>query len=295
MKKIAFQVDTRLAKLLSENYRSTERALKELVDNAWDADADSVSVVLPEPMSTTPIIVKDTGSGMTEEELLREYLFIASDRRKRRGELTAEKRRKVKGKKGIGKFAGLMIATEMKLETWSRGKKCEFSIKTTDFENATDIEDLPIDLIIENCDSTLKGTQITLSGLIHGLTFPNPEKFRQLLLQEYGREQGFKVEVNLKALGVDDIQGNYTKHEATLPAAGYINLHFTVSSQKVKLKQPGISIRVGGKTVGPPDFFGLDTEDSFPPKLLEKIYGEVEVDGFFDHVTADWGALVENS
>ena len=196
MKKIAFQVDTRLAKLLSENYRSTERALKELVDNAWDADAESVKISLPEPLSDDPIFVHDSGTGMTEEELLREYLFIASDRRKRRGELTAEKKRKVKGKKGIGKFAGLMIAKEMKLETWARGKKCSFSIKTSDFENATDIEDLTIDLTIENCFSDLKGTKITLSELIQGLSFPNPDKFRQLLLQEYGREEGFSVEVN---------------------------------------------------------------------------------------------------
>jgi len=295
MKKIAFQVDTRLAKLLSENYRSTERALKELVDNAWDADAPSVNVFLPEPMTDNPITVHDSGCGMTEQELLREYLFIASDRRKRRGELTAVKKRKVKGKKGIGKFAGLMIANSMRLETWSRGKKCEFSISTKDFENATDIEDLPINLIVEDCDQETQGTKITLSDLIHGLAFPNPEKMRQQLLQEYGREEGFDVMVNDKTLGIDDIQGNYTEHKAELPSAGSVNLEFTVSNQKGKLKQPGISIRVGGKTVGSPNFFGLDQEDDFPPKLLEKIYGEVEVDGLFDHVTADWGALVENS
>lgn len=295
MKKIAFQVDTRLAKLLSENYRSTERALKELVDNAWDADAPSVNVSLPEPMTDSPITVHDSGSGMTEQELLREYLFIASDRRKRRGELTAVKKRKVKGKKGIGKFAGLMIANSMRLETWSRGKKCEFSISAKDFESETDIEDLPINLIVEDCDHEALGTKITLSDLIHGLAFPNPEKMRQLLLQEYGREEDFKVTVNGKALGIDDIQGNYTEHNAELPSAGSVNLEFTVSNQKGKLKQPGISIRVGGKIVGSPDFFGLDREDDFPPKLLEKIYGEVEVDGLFDHVTADWGALVENS
>lgn len=39
MKKVAFQVNTRLAKLLSENYRSSGRAIKELIDNAWDACA----------------------------------------------------------------------------------------------------------------------------------------------------------------------------------------------------------------------------------------------------------------
>lgn len=295
MKTIAFQVDTRLAKLLSENYRSTERALKELVDNAWDADAPSINISLPEPMTDSPIIVHDSGSGMTEQELLREYLFIASDRRKRRGELTAIKKRKVKGKKGIGKFSGLMIAKSMRLETWSRGKKCEFSISVKDFESATDIEDLPINLIVEDCDKEAQGTKITLSDLIHGLAFPNPEKMRQLLLQEYGREEDFDVTVNDKTLGIDDIQGNYTENNTELPTAGSVNLKFTVSNQKGKLKQPGISIRVSGKVVGNPVFFGLDKEDDFPLKLLEKIYGEVEVDGLYDHVTADWGALVENS
>jgi hypothetical protein len=47
--------------------------------------------------------------------------------------------------------------------------------------------------------------------------------------------------------------------------------------------------------VGKPEFFGLDTAEDFPLKLLEKLCGEVEVDGLADHVTADWGALVENS
>ncbi len=226
MKKAAFQVDTRLAKLLSENYRSTERATKELIDNAWDADAESVEVTLPEAMSNDPIIIRDDGSGMTEQELLREYLFIASDRRKRRGELTAKRKRKVKGKKGIGKFAGLMTANTMKLETWSRGRKCEFSLSAVDFENVSDIEQLPIELIVSDADESISGTKVTLSNLIQGLSFPNPDKLRQLLLQEYGREEGFKISVNNKNLGVDDIQGNYSKHEITHPTIGKVNLHF---------------------------------------------------------------------
>ena len=295
MKNVAFQVDTRLAKLLSENYRSSERALKELVDNGWDADATSVNLTLPEPMSDGSIIIHDSGTGMTEQELLREYLFIASDRRKRRGELTSLKKRKVKGKKGIGKFAGLMIADSMKLETWSRGKKCEFSISVVDLDKAADIEQLPIQLLISDCEKGRHGTRITLSHLRQGLAFPNPDKMRQLLLQEYGREEDFEIIVNDKSLGVDDIQGTYTEHEKELPSAGNVKLAFTISNQRGKLKKPGISIRVGGKLVGNPDFFGLDRAEDFPPKLLDKIYGEVEVDGLFDHVTADWGALVENS
>ncbi|MFX5084655.1 ATP-binding protein, partial [Acinetobacter baumannii] len=82
-------------------------------------------------MTNTPLVIHDFGSGMTEHELTHEYLFIASDRRKRRGELTNLFKRKVKGKKGIGKFAGLMIADHMKLETWAKGKCSSFEISST--------------------------------------------------------------------------------------------------------------------------------------------------------------------
>lgn len=120
--KLRFHVDSRLATLLSQEYKSTERALKELVDNAWDADADRVSIQLPKPLSGDPIIIRDDGTGMTVEELRRHYLTIARDRRSARGERTVGKNRQVKGRKGIGKFAGFMAASVMTLETRTRGK-----------------------------------------------------------------------------------------------------------------------------------------------------------------------------
>jgi len=295
MKNINFKVDTRLARLLSENYRSTEKAIKELVDNAWDADSELVEVFLPEPLTTDPIIVQDNGSGMTEQEILKEYLAIASDRRKRRGEFTLLNRRKVKGRKGIGKFAGFMAADEMKLETWVRGKKCQFSFNTSQLDNMIDIEDLPIELEVSECNSELHGTRITLLSLRQSLTFPSPDRLRQLLLQEYGRENGFLIFVNDKQLGVEDVKGSYSSHRQDLQKIGLVNLNFTVLNHQEKMRSPGISIRVDGKIVGNPSFFGLDQAEDFPSKLLNKIYGEIEVDGLYEDVTADWGALVENS
>jgi HSP90 family molecular chaperone len=116
-----FQVDPRLASLLGQAYRSSEEALRELVDNAWDADADRVTVRLPDLLDASPIVVEDNGSGMTELEVREEYLRIASDRRTRKGDRSTTKHRRIRGRKGIGKFAGLMAADEMKVETWARG------------------------------------------------------------------------------------------------------------------------------------------------------------------------------
>ena len=92
-----FSVDTRLAKLLGESYRSTEAALKELVDNAWDSDADNVWIALPREQGDDVIIVRDDGTGMTPVMLRSEYLAIARDRRSRKGEKSAKYKRAIKG------------------------------------------------------------------------------------------------------------------------------------------------------------------------------------------------------
>lgn len=51
---LRFQVDPRLATLLSQEYSSSERALKELVDNAWDADAETRKWYLISPGGISP-------------------------------------------------------------------------------------------------------------------------------------------------------------------------------------------------------------------------------------------------
>jgi hypothetical protein len=295
MQNLGFQVDTRLVSLLSDTYTSSERALKELVDNAWDADAEVVEITLPDPMSDDPILVKDSGSGMTQDELEREYLFIGRDRRKRRGERTPGKQRRVKGRKGIGKFAGLRAARAMRLETWTRGKLCAFELRTEDLQTVESMGQLRVPVHVSDADPESSGTRIILSELDQSLRFPDPDKLRQLLLQEYGREDGFDIIVNGKTLDVDDVAGSYNAVETEIEGLGHVKLRFSISEEKKKLRQPGIAVRVNGKVVGDPTFFGLDKAEDFPLALLDRLYGEVEADGLQDHVTADWGALLENS
>lgn len=292
---LQFQVDSRLATLLSQEYPSSERALKELVDNAWDADAEQVSVILPTPMSDEFIVISDNGCGMTLKELRRHYLFIASDRRSRRGERTAGKNRLIKGRKGIGKFAGLMAASIMILETRARGVFCSFTLRMEDLAKVEDIEKLDISFRTEQCDAELHGTTITLTSLHQGLAYPDANKLRQVLLQDYGRQDDFCITVDDKRLDVDDVSGSYSESTQELPAVGPVRLRFAISDGKKGLRQPGITLRVDGKAVGKPRFFGLDERDDFPTKLLRKLYGEVDADGLREHITAGWDAPVENS
>ncbi|WP_300525823.1 ATP-binding protein [Alcanivorax sp.] len=294
MSKSTFKVDTRLAYLLSENYRSPEKALKELVDNAWDAEALRVSISLPEPMSGDAIIVEDDGAGMTLNELQNEYLNVARNRRQRSGDFTPNLRRKVKGRKGIGKFSGLMFASSMTLETRARGKQSTFCLDRDLLESSEGLPEMPLEIVNSDVSPDVHGTRINLAELNQSQKFPNENKLKQVLIADYGREEGFEIVINGKSLGVDDLQGEY-KEESIQLSSGEAKLRCTVSDQKRKLRKPGITVRIDGKVVGDPSFFGLDKEDDIPRKLLDKCYGEIEITGCSDDVTADWGAIIEGS
>lgn len=291
-----FQFDPRLALLLGETYRSSEQALRELVDNAWDADAEAVRVTLPPPMSKDAIVIEDNGTGMTEAEVRSEYLKVAGDRRIRKGFITARLKRAVKGRKGIGKFAGLMLASEMRVVTRAHGTETEVRISKEDLlRSARDLEKIELPIATRGCEPDLHGTAIRLVELNQALQFPTPERLREILVLEYGRETGFDLYVNDELLAVEDVPGEQLKGEVEIAGVGMVKLNVTIVEPRKALKQPGIVIRVGGKVVGAPSFFGLDEDDDVPRKLLKRIYGEIDADGLADDVTADWGAIVENS
>lgn len=289
-------MNTRLTRLLGETYRSSEAAIKELVDNAWDADASNVWIVLPGPMSGDQLTICDDGSGMTGTELRKEYLNIASDKRARVGDRTLRFKRKIKGRKGIGKFAGLMVAERMEVSAVARGRRSTLLIdKKHLLENPNDLESVPLPYSEEEVPDQSDGTTITLSALDSRLNFPTPERLREVLIYEYGREDGFRVHVNDVPLSVSDVPGPTKQLEATLKDAGPISLRFTVADGRKLPRLPGIIIKVDGKAVGKPSLMGLDEDEEIPSRLARRVFGEVDASGLLDDVTADWGAIVENS
>lgn len=293
--KAHFKVDTKLAALLGENYRSTEFALKELVDNAWDADAENVWIYLPAPLTNDPILIIDDGLGMTEKEITQGYLKIASDRRTRKGERTLKFQRRVKGRKGIGKFAGLVSASVMEISTRSSGAKTKLAIyKDQLLGSQQDLEKIDLPISSEKCEADQHGTAIKLTSLNQNLSFPDPIVLKQILFLEYGRQSDFKIFVNEEELDIEDLPGESFFEEADLNEVGHVKMKFTIADKKAP-KQNGIAIRVNGKIVGKPHFFGLETSEELPSKLLARVYGEVETDGLEDVVTSDWGAIIENS
>ena len=290
-----FSVDTRLAKLLGETYRSTEAALKELVDNAWDSDADTVWITLPTEPSDDLIVVRDDGSGMTKAMVRTEYLAIARDRRSRKGERTAKYKRLVKGRKGIGKFAGLAAARYMRVITARDARQTTILIDRDQvLEASTDLERVPLPLQTEDCEAERHGTTIELSALSKYLLAPREGTFREMLFYEYGRASGMQIIVNGTPLSFDDARGPTHKDNGMFEGSGDVQMRFSISEKRPRYA--GFVVKVAGKAVGKPSFLGLDEDPEVPRWLLNRIFGEIEILDLPDgHVTADWGAIFENS
>jgi len=292
----SFKVDPRLASLLGENYRSTELAIKELVDNAFDADATNAWVALPEPLTMDPIVIRDNGTGMTEAEVRHEYLNIASSRISRKGERTRLKNRLVKGRKGIGKFAGLMVASLMEIRTRTRGTETYLRIWRDELLKAKDdLEQIKLPIETTPCDPELSGTEITLSGINQNFTFPSADRLRRLLMLEYGRQPDFQLFVNEEPVDIEDIPGDTYQTEIPLTTGETAQLRYTIANSRSSLKQSGIAFRVGGKIVGQPQYLGLEQYEDLPQKLLKRLYGELIADSLEADVTADWGSVIDNS
>jgi len=145
------------------------------------------------------------------------------------------------------------------------------------------------------CPDEERGTIITLSSLNTHFTLPQPEALRELLALEYGRERDFEIFVNDERLAHEDIPGQKFSATIQLPNAGTVTINFTIMDRPASKSQAGIVMRVGGKIVGRPSLMGLDDDRELPNRLLRQVVGEVVADSLEDDVTADWGAIIENS
>ena len=100
-----------------QTYQSPVASLSELVANAWDADAKTVDITLPDNNEpSAKITIKDDGKGMTFEECQERYLNVGYDRRNGNPLAKTLGGRNTMGRKGIGKLAGFGIAKKIQIQ-----------------------------------------------------------------------------------------------------------------------------------------------------------------------------------
>ena len=302
-------------------YQSPVAAIAELVANAWDADADRVTITLPQSITeTSEIIIGDDGIGMTFDECQQRFLNVGRSRRGNMGsERSPFKRRRILGRKGIGKFAGFGIAQVIRVETVSQenGEKTIFEmdinkIRSDDYVNVhgTDIDVLAY----EGPDSDRcqqHGTTVRLKQLALQRT-RTPEVFARSMARRFLLHQftaGFLILVNNKPLPeADDLfpvqfrfpseyranelpDGLCISDEWGIEPVGDHQINWRVRFYEDPIGDDelrGISVFAGGKMVQAPFFFNLS--GSLPGQHGQQyISGQIQAD-FLDEQDDDLSA-----
>jgi len=112
--KIDVRISYRIIDLFSQGlYRSPNKAIEELVSNAFDAGATKVHVIISPDLvpANATIVVIDNGTGMDEGGLRQHWLIGVSNKREAGREFP--KKRKQIGRFGIGKLATYVLSNRL--------------------------------------------------------------------------------------------------------------------------------------------------------------------------------------
>lgn len=145
-------------------YSVLPNAMAELIANAYDAEADNVYIKLYDNDSGKKIVVSDDGVGMDFDEINDNFLRIGKKRREVDNGYSINHKRKVSGRKGLGKLAFFGIGDTIEIKTRKNGKEVSFIMCWKDILNCSDAEYKP-KFRINDCDDKRTGTEIILSDL----------------------------------------------------------------------------------------------------------------------------------
>ena len=128
---LAFKVSSGLKNLIGRDLISDKYiAIFELVKNSYDANASNVKIsYLISDQGNGKIIISDNGSGMTYNDIIQKWLFVAYSEKKPQNRSKSayreEIKREVAGAKGVGRFscdrlgASLQLITKTKDEDYA--------------------------------------------------------------------------------------------------------------------------------------------------------------------------------
>lgn len=189
-------------------YSNVPAVLAEAVANAWDADAEHVSITID---STQPsITIQDDGAGMSHDDLNKRYLCVGYQRRtETSGRTTPRFGRPVMGRKGIGKLSLFSIAKTISVCTAKNEEVSGLVLELEEIRKSIDIGHDPYhprSLDTEDCQ-VRQGTRIQLTNLTKTSTTSQVAFLRKRIAQRFsviGPENHFEVSVNDEQITVQD-------------------------------------------------------------------------------------------
>lgn len=232
--KIKVTVDkSHLFTLGEKMYRESIEFVRELVSNAYDADATEVRVYIEDER----ISVEDDGGGMNEKGL--QQFFTIGSEEKRVRNVSPKFGRKRIGQFGIGKFSALSLADQFIIESVKGAYKYSVTFDRADWQTNAQWE-LPIKKE-KRSPLNKDGTRMILNNLTKKISIAETEKYLKKSVPL--RAKKFAIYLNNKRVTAKTVAGR------SVPIAiktmyGPIEGEIVIAINPRDVDEPGIECRV---------------------------------------------------
>lgn len=262
--KIKITVDkSHLFTLGEKMYRESIEFVRELVNNAYDADATEVFVMIGDDKIT----VEDNGSGMNEKGL-NQFFTIGSEEKRMRNVSPRFGRKRI-GQFGIGKFSALSLAEQFIVQSVKGKNKYTTIFDSADWKKSDNWE-LPIKK--EKVSSFDKeGTKIILDKLKKKISLPEVEKYLKQSVPLRARK--FNIYLNNKKITAKMVAGKIIPIKIKT-MFGKIEGEIIVALNSRDVDEPGVECRVKQVFIKR-ELFGLDKKHQ---QGVSRITGSVNAD-----------------
>lgn len=244
-------------------YHESIEFLRELVNNAYDADATRVNIFVGEEQ----IAVEDNGKGMNEKGL--EQFFTIGSEEKKIHSVSPKFGRKRIGQFGIGKFSALSLADEFIVESIRGKNKHSVIFNKMNWKDSEHWE-LPINKGQAN-PLEQEGTKVVLNKLTRKINVSEAEKYIRQSVPL--RAKKFSVYLNNKKISAKTIPGKIFSIRIPL-MYGIIEGEIILALNSNDVDEPGVETRVKQVLIKR-EFFGLDKKYH---QGLSRICGSINAD-----------------
>jgi len=260
-------------------YTESIEFVREIVNNAYDADATLVEIVVTEDM----IEIRDNGSGM-DREGLKQYFNIGSQQKLYDAKSPVYNRDRI-GQFGIGKFASLSACKKFEVITKKDNFVARVIFDKEQWEKAGAPWQLPLEILPADFRKQ-NGTTVILMGLARRF---DPKDIEAKIIEGTPiKAPFFRVRINNHTVTPRSLSGHrmpILEGTSSGPVSGEIIILSETASAATDL---GIEVKVKQVTIKR-ELFGMETWG----KGMARIRGEVNAD--FLPITSDRTGFIKDS
>lgn len=259
-------------------YSQLPNAIAELIANSYDAESPEVHIILEDNEEGKSIAVVDKGVGMSFDEINENFLRIGRKRRESDSGLSPNGKRKVTGRKGLGKLAFFGIGDTIQIITKKNGECVNFTMNWNDIIHSKTRNYEP-QYTIELCNPQEQGTEIILTDLKRKTAF-DPEGLAGSLARLFDFfGDDFVADITLnnnepipidKTLRYRNINSQFTwKVPAFIEDKEHYLYKKNIIGELLATEKPlkpglrGITLYAHGRMVNASEFFGVGESSHF--------------------------------